>query len=567
MCNFRRHASLLALLLLLGTVIFQNLAISQQVQPSSFARTGKISIVFDGSASMCGYLHSGVDTTENDLIIFARKAASYAENGKAKVFILAQKNVGYNVPQDDFYPVGVNLFSAITTVAKNKTDGCMVPDKKYCLITSFEGNKGRCKLFPGKDSSMNLIFSPAAPTAKSDTIILVTDALFENDAREDFSRQYQKWAESSGVAISDMNAGYSVSNPKFFGTYYPVDDRSAINKGYNLSLHHRPLVVMWFTRNREHLSIIRDMVGYVEPPKSIKTPNLNARRSSVSGVEEFLLWFKNHIPFMKGTSKATESPAQLAVNKKNDSKILPPASSPELTKPIVHTLLPIVDTSGAATITNVNLPSNYMELFDRNKFIIASPGKKLRSDDNLQSCFESGFDGDKGIYIRAAKKCKDNLPLFLGVSRYTAKLKPKYFGSMKVRFSKDDGQNFSDDLSIDITPEAMKNAHETTVKLRVEINDKIINGKTGIMPRSLDSDDCRRFSDIAEKNVNGEKNSRNKMENPLSKIDLNKCREYVDYKTFRLDAFSDAMISRSNEIISKELEKITNINYVLRIGI
>lgn len=483
----------LGVLLVLSLIITNAQALEGKANPPS---TPKVSIVFDASVSMCGYLRGDLASEKNKMVQFVKTAHEMRQMSDAQVYFLAQKQVGTGDPKKDLHPVGSNLYSAILQVAERKDSHCVPSDKDKCLIPSGPGDEGRCSVFPGVDSSMNLIFSEKAPTNDSDTIVLVTDALFNNKTRETFVNDYATWinrTRGSGVSISDMSAGYAIREARFLGEYFSEVDTGA---KYELGDHDRPLVVMWFSRNPNHLPLIKKILGVSH---------------AVAG----------------GGQEAGE---------------------------VSHTLLPVLDNKG----NHLKFPASIKDLLALDVKPSGAYGRKNIPDTATQDCFRLDASEGNVVTIRASASCNSR-GLFKDISSYTATLKPRMLGAVKVELTENGIK--SNGISMEISTSKANSVRQFNVQFSSD------DSVSDVEAWSAESDDCRNLSAgvDAKANKSGTARKAARMSTPFpSRIDSVACTEHLKRKTYNLAILSKVMRARSLRIMMDELQGITNHNYTLK---
>jgi hypothetical protein len=220
------------------------------------AATGGIDVVVDASESMCGFFH--------------------AQDPKGIMLSLLRKGVVLTDNQ-----VGDHLY-LLRQVSKHSVDPArdVMPAPQTILATaqnmSQSGNTMGCQPFAGVDSSMELIFDPKSPTRQADSMILITDAQFDEPDRARFLDGFTGWAQDAQKAGESTYAGFAFTTVPFHGRYFPVSDpdRARRAAGYPLATHERPLFVFWFARSARFLDKIQDFVATLEPDDATAKSNV-----------------------------------------------------------------------------------------------------------------------------------------------------------------------------------------------------------------------------------------------------------------------------------------------------
>ena len=225
--------------------------------PSILKAPAGLHVVFDASASMCGYFNKASDSTQRNALLDLVKRSWIMRNPALgnEVFVLQQER-GKSVDARRDIKLAPPTFLAESEVLAEKG-----------------GTKGStCSPYNGSASNLELIFDKSSWTARAEAIILVTDAQLEDKDRERFVQVATEWAQSVATQGGQPYAGVSISQRPFSGVYYPISDPSAQRKksGYLLKPHDRPLVMFWFSRSDKHLKQIAELAKVLAPLSQIK---------------------------------------------------------------------------------------------------------------------------------------------------------------------------------------------------------------------------------------------------------------------------------------------------------
>ena len=211
-----------------------------------------VSIVFDGSGSMCGYFTPN-DSNRVLLNLIQEAMIARGSSSSVEVFSLRQKVKNKVNPKVDITPVSPN-FQALAEVLDQ------------------QGRKANgCAPFDGLGSNLELIFDAQSAVKGSNAIILVTDGQLQEADRDIFLRGYEEWAKSAAKEGKTPYAGYIVSQSNFEGGYYPVaePDIKLKGSGYNLAKHNRPILLFWFAKDESSLASVLNMTKHFNNTKPI----------------------------------------------------------------------------------------------------------------------------------------------------------------------------------------------------------------------------------------------------------------------------------------------------------
>lgn len=212
---------------------------------SSFSyATSDVSIVFDGSGSMCGYF---IPQDNNRILLNLIQEAMIARGSSSsvQVFALRQKAKNKINVQVDLAPVEPN-FQALAEVLDQ------------------QGPKSGCSPFNGLGSNIELIFDPQAAVKNSNLTILVTDSQLQEADRDNFLSGYENWVNSTIKEGKVPYVGYIVAQSSFEGNYYPIaePDTKLKASGYQLPKHNRPILLFWFAKDEKYLTYVLNMGKY-----------------------------------------------------------------------------------------------------------------------------------------------------------------------------------------------------------------------------------------------------------------------------------------------------------------
>lgn len=211
-----------------------------------------VSIVFDGSGSMCGYFTPN-DSNRVLLNLIQEAMIARGSSSSVEVFLLRQKVKNKVNPTVDIAPVSPN-FQALAEVLDQ------------------QGRKANgCAPFDGLGSNLELIFDAQSVVKGSNTIILVTDGQLQEADRDIFLRGYEEWAKSVAKEGKTPYAGYIVAQSNFEGGYYPIaePDIKLKGSGYNLPKHNRPILLFWFAKDESALANVLNMAKHFNNIKPI----------------------------------------------------------------------------------------------------------------------------------------------------------------------------------------------------------------------------------------------------------------------------------------------------------
>lgn len=199
-----------------------------------------VSIVFDGSGSMCGYFTPN-DSNRVLLNLIQEAMIARGSSSGVQVFSLRQKTKNQVNAKVDLALVNANF-------------------QTQAEILDQQGKKtaNGCAPFDGIGSNLELIFSPQTEVSNSNVIALITDAQLQDADRDLFLKGYEEWVKRSIKEGKVPYAGYIVTQANFEGAYYSVAEPNPKLKaiGYNLAKHNRPLALFWLAKGEESLSAI-----------------------------------------------------------------------------------------------------------------------------------------------------------------------------------------------------------------------------------------------------------------------------------------------------------------------
>ena len=217
------------------------------VAVSGAVRAADVSIVFDGSASMCGYFVA--DNPARILPGLIRQAmilrGSSPDN---QVLSLHQRGKGKVSAKTDLAPVAPEF-------------------QRQAEVLAQQGKKASgCAPFDGIGSNLELIFDSQSGLAGSKAVILITDAQLVEGDRDVFLRGYQAWAEKSLTEGKTPYAGYIVAQTAFAGSYFPIADPAPAKRasGYAMTKHNRPLAMFWFVKGEDAMLPVYTMAQSFE---------------------------------------------------------------------------------------------------------------------------------------------------------------------------------------------------------------------------------------------------------------------------------------------------------------
>ena len=214
--------------------ISRSILLAIAIAASGSVHAADVSIVFDGSASMCGYFVA--DNSARILPGLIRDAmilrGSSPDN---QVLSLRQRGKGKVSAKTDLTPVAPEF-------------------QRQAEVLAQQGKKAAgCAPFDGIGSNLELIFDNQSGLSNSKAVILITDAQLVEGDRDVFLRGYQAWAEKSLTEGKTPYAGYIVAQTAFTGSYYPIADPVPARRasGYAMTKHNRPLAMFWFVKGEE----------------------------------------------------------------------------------------------------------------------------------------------------------------------------------------------------------------------------------------------------------------------------------------------------------------------------
>ncbi|WP_438394947.1 hypothetical protein [Caballeronia sp. DA-9] len=230
-----------------SSVSAEQTATTTAAAATATATRGGIHVVLDASESMCGFFHA--QDPKRVMLTLLRKGVVLTDDQAGnQLYLLKQTSKHDANPLHDV----VAAPPTIQATAENM---------------SHAPNKSSCQPFSGVDSSMELIFNAKSPTRQAESMILVTDAQFDEPDRERFLDGFANWAQDALKGADAVYAGFAFANVPFDGRYFPVSDPDAKRRaaGYTLPQHARPLYIFWFARSSKHLAIIEDFVASLLP--------------------------------------------------------------------------------------------------------------------------------------------------------------------------------------------------------------------------------------------------------------------------------------------------------------
>lgn len=201
--------------------------------------SASVAIVFDGSASMCGYF---LPNDHQRVLLNLIKQSMIIRNPKA----------GKNV---------LTLGQIDKKKSPSKTGLTLVPAnfQAQAEMLAQIGAKvaGGCAPFDGASSNLELVFDEKSNPMQSDAFVLITDAQLKEEDRDKFLAGYEDWANKTIHAGKTPYAGYVIAQVPFTGTYY---SRAQQNTQYTLAAHNRPLALFWFAKGEQELEKINSLV-------------------------------------------------------------------------------------------------------------------------------------------------------------------------------------------------------------------------------------------------------------------------------------------------------------------
>ena len=214
-------------------------------------------IVFDASASMCGYF-SRNENNRTLLNLIKKSTTSLDAEAGNRVLLLRQAQPSA-VSARDLVEAPANLQAVSEALVESSGSGL---------------RPSRCSPFNGIGSNLELIFDWKAATRSADAIVLVTDAQLEEKDRTKFVQQFRDWARNASGNARPVYAGFASNQVPFWGIYFPVGDPSPDRRkaGYSLDAHSRPLFLFWFARSEKQLATIKDLVGILTLESNKQSP-------------------------------------------------------------------------------------------------------------------------------------------------------------------------------------------------------------------------------------------------------------------------------------------------------
>lgn len=221
---------------------------------SSYVRAAPdVSIVFDGSGSMCGYF----TPNNNDRILLNLIQEAMIARGSSSavdVFALRQKNKSQVSAKTDLLPVSANF-------------------QAQAEVLDQQGKKGAsdCMPFDGVGSNVELIFNAQTEVSRSNVIALITDAQLQEVDRDVFLRGYEEWANRVIKEGKTPYAGYIMAQANFEGAYYSIAEPDAKLKaaGYLLPKHSRPIALFWFAKGAASLKTVYSLANAFNNSKPV----------------------------------------------------------------------------------------------------------------------------------------------------------------------------------------------------------------------------------------------------------------------------------------------------------
>jgi hypothetical protein len=198
-----------------------------------------VAIVFDGSASMCGYF---LPNDQQRVLLNLIKQS----------MIIRNPNAGKNV---------LTLGQVDKKKSHSKTGLTLVPAnfQAQAEILAQNGKQlaGGCAPFDGDSSNLDLVFDAKLTPMQSDAFVLISDTQFKEEDRDKFLAGYEDWANKTIQAGKTPYAGYVIAQVPFAGTYY---SRAQTGTQYTLAAHSRPLALFWFARGEQELEKINSLI-------------------------------------------------------------------------------------------------------------------------------------------------------------------------------------------------------------------------------------------------------------------------------------------------------------------
>lgn len=212
-----------------------------------------VSIVFDGSGSMCGYFTPN-DNSRVLLNLIQEAMIARGSSSAIDVFSLRQKNKSQINVKVDLAPVSPNF-------------------QTQAEILDQQGKKtaNGCAPFDGIGSNIELIFNSQSLVSQSNAIALITDAQLQDADRDVLLSGYEAWANQAIKEGKTPYAGYIVAQANFEGAYYSIAEPDAKLKasGYNLAKHSRPIALFWFAKDESSLATIYQLAKVFNNSKPV----------------------------------------------------------------------------------------------------------------------------------------------------------------------------------------------------------------------------------------------------------------------------------------------------------
>lgn len=304
-----------------------------------------LAVVFDASESICGYF--GASNTDRKLLDLVKWSTAQRDpDANHRIFLLKQQVKNVQLAARDLVEASANLQAQSQLLAEQ-------PSK----------SGAKCAPFNGVGSNLELIFDPTAPNARAQGTVLITDGQMKAKDRDAFVKGFVAWATQVQADGMIPYAGVALIQTQFAGRYYSETEPDEKRRvaGYELPVHTRPLLIMWFVRGAALVPMVRGMIDAIGGSKTL------------SGDQGF-----------------------------------------------VQHLLPL-PTDGEAWLTSsFNLPLQLRSFVETKPAYEFKLNDKDRSTKVLNDCL-SAVVSETSIAIEASQTCADGKPLFDGVAEIIAR--------------------------------------------------------------------------------------------------------------------------------------------------
>lgn len=206
-------------------------------------------MVFDASASMCGYLRGAEAKQTATMLTLIRFATTQRDTERNDRVVLIQ--------QRGDKPSAADLIEA--------------PPDFQALAAKGRTGTG-CAPFDGRDSNPVVAFETPPFAARPRSLILVSDMQFEERALVAFVDRFRQHARAQ-TGPEPYSVGFATLAAPFAGPYYAVNEtnRELRRSGYALPPHNRPLHLLWFlvgTRDLDTGRRLFDELGLLARPRA-----------------------------------------------------------------------------------------------------------------------------------------------------------------------------------------------------------------------------------------------------------------------------------------------------------